>query len=89
LFYKFDPNLTFVPQYKLMHIHKVEAQGFTVATDRYIQSIGIEAQIPLTSKTYILPYFGLEFIGESKNDFVKTRDSEEGKNISISLYHLF
>jgi hypothetical protein len=90
LFYKFDPNLTFVPQYKLKHIHKLDAQGVTFLKDRYIQSIGIEAQIPLTPKTYLLPYFGLEFFGESKNDFgIKTQDSNEGKRLAISLYHLF
>lgn len=90
LFYKFDPNLTFVPKYKLTHIHKVDTGGFTLATASYIQSIGLEAQISLSPKTYLIPYFGLEFIGESKNDFgIKTQDSEDGKNISISLYHLF
>ena len=90
VFYQFDPNLIFVPKYKLMHIHKVHAGGLTLATSRYVQSMGLEAQIRLATKIYLIPYFGFEYIGGSKNDFgMKTHDSDDGKNVSISLYHLF
>ena len=64
--------------------------GFILARERYVQSLGLEAHIPILPKTYLMPYFGLEFIDGTKSDFGgKTHDSDRGKRVSIKVNHLF